>query len=159
MRHFILIITAVLLLPVTLGAQGKVVDKSGSRPIWVKKDISPSEYGIDAVILSGTSTVSLDDAKEKIISGLREEVIGKIAGFVVNMSMDGTPDEASAMAKAARTPLARGISADAAIETYWEKRYDRKSDTYTYCVYMLYGINELQIKRAAMDILTESEIF
>lgn len=146
----VLCIWALILVPVLMFGQVKVVEKSAKKaPSW----LGLSEAGY--IITSGESE-TLDEANAHCLSNIRQTIISSVA---INLTSVETYHEVADMsgktsdinrkyqsdieAIAASLPYISNIHIDKA-EIYWRKLYDKKERTYRYEVHAKYPFSSLE---------------
>ncbi|WP_455587339.1 hypothetical protein [Bacteroides sp.] len=157
MKKLILIFLA-FFLPLGLYAQYKVKEKSHKEtPAWING--TARNY----LIISATAP-TIEEAKEKILILLRNQVIKAIATNIMSQtsleSIQDNKDEnytysermqSSITSKAARIPYIKNISLSKAEDYYWEKLYNKKEKTYFYEYHIKYKLSSLELEMMVKD--------
>lgn len=135
----------VLLIPFTLSAQWKVVEKSHkAKPTWVGG--AERNY-----LIVSAEAPELELAKEKILVTLKQQIVGTAATRIiaettirkqqttVGNDIDYTETASSFVkSKVAHIPFVSEVSLSKAKNFYWEKQYDKKTKTDRYEYHLKY---------------------
>lgn len=157
MKKLILIFLT-FFLPLGLYAQYKVKEKSHKEtPAWINGTVR------NYLIISATAP-TIEEAKEKILILLRNQVIKAIATNIMSQtsleSIQDNKDEnytyseriqSSIISKAARIPYIKNISLSKAEDYYWEKLYNKKERTYFYEYHIKYKLSSLELEMMVKD--------
>ena len=155
----LILIFIVFFLPLGLYAQYKVKEKSHKAPpAWING--TARNY----LIISATAP-TIEEAKEKILILLRNQVIKAIATNIMSQtsleSIQDNKDEnytysermqSSITSKAARIPYIKNISLSKAEDYYWEKLYNKKEKTYFYEYHIKYKLSSLELEMMVKDL-------
>ncbi len=145
MKKIILIALLISLPLSTVLAQGKLINNSGDRPAWVKRDVS--KY--DIMKVSASSEYGVDQAKKAAFKKLEDVVILNISKYMSEIAV-GDFDLAETKARVAASQYVRNIDEATSIETYWEHRRVKKHDVFTY--YILYNFNDFEKKKVVLEL-------
>lgn len=146
MKRIVILIIALSFTSFMFG-QGKLINSSTDKvPVWVKKDVE--KY--DIIKISETSSISLNDAKNKAFELLKTKVIISTTRYMLKNSING--DETSIRNNVTNSQFVRNIAESSSIDTYWEERFIKKDKKTIYNYYILYDFNDFELKKIALEI-------
>ena len=85
MKRFVFILLSVLL-PVSLLAEGKLVERSGKRPDWIMKSDSEA-FAVSA------SDADINVARERCLNDIKAYIVNAIASNIVSVEESSTDIE------------------------------------------------------------------
>lgn len=139
-----------------LTAQGKLLESStDKKPKWVDREVSRYELTKTAA----SSTVSLEHARETAFRQLYDQVLRQTTAYLMKQwstlgqeSADtGVSREEQIRELILRSRFMQDLSESAALETYWEIRRDRRTDSKVYRYWLLYEFNDFEMKKIALE--------
>lgn len=143
MKRFVFILLSVLL-PVSLLAEGKLVERSGKRPDWIMKSDSEA-FAVSA------SDADINVARERCLNDIKAYIVNAIASNIVSVEESSTDIEnangveniystysSELRTAAAKLPFITGISLSNAAGIYWEKYRDKSDGSVYYVYHVLY---------------------
>jgi hypothetical protein len=148
----------ILLLPVALFAQDKVLEKSSKKkPDWVNATI------IDFIIATGRGK-TIDEAKSNVIPTIRTEIMNSVAVYVRSSSEMTIENENknnvintiekfknTSTVQTADIPSLKGLSLNKVSEFYWEKIQDKDSKEITVAYHVKYPFSEQELKKLIQE--------
>lgn len=150
MKKIIFIMLSVLL-PLSLLAEGKFVERSGKRPDWIMKS------GSEAFAVSA-SDADINVARERCLDDIKAYIVNAIASNIVSVEESSTEVEnvngaenirstysSELRTAAAKLPFITGISLSNAAGTYWEKYRDKSDGSIYYVYHVLYPFTAGQL--------------
>lgn len=147
-------IIELLCLPFALSAQWKTVEKNPKeKPAWVGG--AERNY-----LIVSAEAPTLEEAKEKVLISLKQQVVGTIATHIVSGTeinrqqttvgkneTDYTEQIRSFVkTRIAQVPFISEISLSKAQGFYWEKQYDKKRKIYRYEYHVKYRFTDFEIQ-------------
>ena len=137
--------------------QNRVVETSGRMPAWV--------YHTGNGYLSvSAEAATMNEAQDLCLAQIRRQVAESVAVKVMAQTTmhtavteDGAKSsrkvesEEEIRTKTANLPYIREISLAKAADTYWEHRYDKKTDVHSYMYAVRYPFSDFDLKKLIMD--------
>lgn len=146
MKHILTLLIAICL-PLALFGQGKLVNSSEPKsPKWLNRNVDQYEL----IKVSYTSSISLQDAKNKAFEILNQKVVTATTRYLLSQSFGKSESEIRSSVE--KSMFVKNISESSAVDIYWEQRYIRKQDMNMYYYYILYNFNDMEMKKAALEI-------
>jgi septum formation topological specificity factor MinE len=148
----------ILLLPVALFAQDKVLEKSSKKkPDWVNATIK------DFIIATGRGK-TIDEAKNTVIPTIRTEIMNSVAVYVRSSSEMTIENENknnvintiekfknTSTVQTADIPSLKGLSLNKVSEFYWEKIQEKESKEITVAYHVKYPFSEQELKKLIQE--------
>ena len=159
MRIKIAILSAFLLLAALVHAQKVVESSDKKKPKWANNMLE-RDY-----IIKSADDNSLQEAQQKSITMVKEEVVRSIAENVTSTSTLNTGEDAKGnmsstyqqgiVTKANRVPYVQGISLSTAETSYWEKIKDSKTKQNFYRFYIKVPFSRAQLGKLVAEFKEE----
>ncbi len=146
MKQVIFIILSALLSLNLLGQGKQIAASTESEPRWINRDVD--QYNV--IKTYSSSSISMDDARNKAITSLKERVIIATTRYMLNISINGV--ESDIRQAVENSLFVKNISESSAIETYWEHRYVKRHKLNIFNYYILYNFNEMEMKKIALEL-------
>jgi septum formation topological specificity factor MinE len=153
-KTFFTLITLLLVLPIVLVAQDKVLESSSKKkPAWVNATIK------DFIITTGRGA-TIDEAKNQVVPTIRNEIMNSVAVYVRSKSEVSIENENrnnvintiekfknTSTVETADIPSLKGISLNKVSEFYWEKLQDKNTKNIVVAYHVKYPFSEAELQK------------
>ncbi|MBN2756275.1 MAG: hypothetical protein JXR51_03785 [Bacteroidales bacterium] len=151
-------IVFLLLIPLNIFAQEKILDKSHKKkPAWVNGTEK------DFIIVTGRGK-TIDEAKDNVLTEIRNEIVNSVAIYVNSASEISIENvnknnvintiekfKNTSSVQTADIPSLKGITLNKVSDYYWEKFQDKKTKEITVAYHVKYPFSEMEHKKLVAE--------